>query len=211
MTQRYRDRGRQAVGRLFLVSTLILGPAFSVEAAGSPRAVVEEFHTTLLSVMKQAAKLQVRGRYNILVPKIQQAFNLPLMTRVASGSGWKVATERQRAEMISAFTRMSAGTYAARFDEFSGQSFRTVGERPGPRGMILVETQIVRPGDTPVTLTYLTRKTKTDWRIVDVLLNGGISELAVRQSEYRRLLRTRGANGLITELNRKASALLQGR
>jgi ABC-type transporter MlaC component len=38
-------------------------------------------------------------------------------------------------------------------------------------------------------------------------LNGTISELATRRSEFASILRTRGINGLIAMLNTKADAL----
>ena len=45
------------------------------------------------------------------------------------------------------------------------------------------------------------------WQIADVYLNGTISELATRRSEFASILRTRGINGLIAMLNTKADAL----
>ena len=45
------------------------------------------------------------------------------------------------------------------------------------------------------------------WQIADVYLNGTISELATRRSEFAAILRTRGINGLIAMLNTKADAL----
>ena len=57
-------------------------------------------------------------------------------------------------------------------------------------------------------ITYVTHKIKGEWRIIDVLLDAGISELAVRRSEYRRVLKTGGVDGLIETLNRKADQLL---
>ena len=178
-------------------------------AASGPRVVVEAFHADLISVMKQAKALKTRGRFDFLLPRIQKAFDLPLMMRLAAGSNWRHANAADRAGMIAAFTRMSAGIYASRFDGYSGQKFVTVGERKGPRGTMLVETQIRSPGDKPVTLTYVTRANKGEWRIVDVLLGGGISELAVRRSEYHRVLATRGAAGLIGELDRASARLLR--
>jgi phospholipid transport system substrate-binding protein len=42
---------------------------------------------------------------------------------------------------------------------------------------------------------------------VDVYLDGTISELATRRSEFSSILRDRGIDGLITVLNRKTNAL----
>lgn len=192
---------------LFLLGLLLPAPAAG-GSADAPDAVVERFHETLLAVMKEADSLGVTGRYQRLEPDIGQAFDLALMIRVASGAHWKKATESQRQRLLAAFTRMSVSTYASQFDGFSGQSFETVGVRPGPQQTQLVKTRIVRPEDEPVGLTYVTRESDGGWRIVDILLDDEISELAVRRSEYHRVLKSKGLEGLIAILEEKADVLL---
>jgi phospholipid transport system substrate-binding protein len=46
------------------------------------------------------------------------------------------------------------------------------------------------------------------WRIADVYLDGTISELATRRSEFAAILRSRGIDGLIEKLNTKANSLV---
>ena len=52
------------------------------------------------------------------------------------------------------------------------------------------------------------RQFAQDWKIVDVLLDGSISELAVRVSEYRNILRKKGVSALANALNVKANQLV---
>ncbi len=172
------------------------------------RAVVERFQQNLLAVMKEAESLGVKGRYERLKPKIEEAFHLSLMIRVATGSFWKKATGAQRSGLLAAFKHMSVSTYANRFDGYSGQVFEIVGQRPGPQKMVLVKTTIVSPGDSPAKLTYVVKEFQGQWRIVDVLLDNDISELAVRRSEYRGMLKKNGIDGLIATLNTKADGLV---
>ena len=68
---------------------------------------------------------------------------------------------------------------------------------------MIVQTRIVKSNGEPVHINYLMR----DNKIADVYLNGTISELATRRSEFASILRTRGINGLIAMLNTKADAL----
>ncbi len=185
---------------------LFAGPA----GAQHPNAtqVVEAFHQSLLEVMKEAKALGVKGRYKKLASRIEQSFHLPLMIQVATSSHWRKADEKQVEKLVAAFTHLSISTYASQFDGYSGQSFETRGEKPGPQKTTLVTTRIVEPGSEPVELIYVTRKIKGEWRIVDVLVDSGISQLAVRRSEYRRVLKTKGIDGLIDTLNAKADQLL---
>jgi phospholipid transport system substrate-binding protein len=45
------------------------------------------------------------------------------------------------------------------------------------------------------------------WQIADVFLNGTISELAIRRSEFASIRQRQGVDGLIAELIRKADLL----
>ncbi|MBL6948508.1 MAG: ABC transporter substrate-binding protein [Rhodospirillales bacterium] len=174
----------------------------------SPSQIVTAFHDTLLVVMKEAKALGTKGRYKKLAPRIEESFHLPLMTQVSAGSYWRKATKEQSKKLVTAFSHLSISTYASQFDGYSGQSFATRSVKPGPQNTMLVKTQILDPDSKAVDITYVTRKIKSQWRIIDVLLDNGISELAVRRSEYRRILKTGGIEGLIATLNAKADQLL---
>jgi phospholipid transport system substrate-binding protein len=178
--------------------------------AGQPSEVVETFHRSLLDVMKSAATTQVQGRYEQLESPIGSTFNLPFMIQIASGAKWRDANDEEKKKLADAFKRVSVGTYAQRFDGFSGERFETVGEQDGPSGSKLVQTRIVRPNKEAVPITYVTRKFGDAWRVVDVIVSNGISELAVRRSEYNGILNSGGPGELVTKLNQKADAILAG-
>jgi len=187
-----------------------VSPAFAVTTTGdsAPTALVETLHKALLSAMKSAATTSVRQRFNTLAPVVSESFHAGLMVQVASGSYWRKASPAQRTSLTNAFASLSTATYAAQFDGYSGQSFKTLAQKPGPQNTILVETEIVDPGGRNVTLTYVTRKIKQRWQIVDVLLDTGISELARKRSEYRQVLKSDGVEGLVAMLKHKTGALL---
>ena len=191
-----------------LIPLLLLVAAWPADAAmKSPSTVVGGFHDNLLAVMKEADSLGIKGRYQRLEEPISKAFDLSRMIRIASGSFWKKADQAKRDALLAAFSRMSIGTYAHQFDGHSGEVFKTVGEKPGPQGTILVHTQIMRTDESPVDLTYVVKKVDGAWRIADILLDNAISQLAVRRSEYRLVLRKDGVDGLIATLEHKADEL----
>ena len=194
-------------GLLLIFGALAYSPAVMAQEA-SPSQVVSAFHEGLLSVMKDAKTLGLKGRYEKLAPRIEQSFHLALMAQVSASSFWRKATKEQTTKLIAAFLHLSISTYASRFDGYSGQTFVTGSEKPGPQKTVLVMTQIIDPGSKSIDITYVTHKIKGQWRIIDMLLDNGISELAVRRSEYRRILKTGGIDGLIGTLNAKAAQLL---
>ncbi|MDX9860233.1 MAG: ABC transporter substrate-binding protein [Rhodospirillales bacterium] len=193
--------------KLLLVALLAWAPVASLEANARPATVVEDFHNQLLATMKRAETETAQQRFEALSQAVDKAFDLERMIRVASGSQWGSADSVQRATLLSAFRRLSIATYASQFDGYSGERFEMVGNRPGPQGTVLVQTRIVSE-DTNAGLTYVMKETDSRWLIADILLDDSVSQLAVRRSEYRRILADSGIDGLVNTLNRKADDLL---
>jgi phospholipid transport system substrate-binding protein len=54
------------------------------------------------------------------------------------------------------------------------------------------------------------RKTGPEWKIVDVYLDGTISELASRRAEFTSILKSGGPDALIASLRRQGDKLLSG-
>ncbi len=197
------------IRRSFLVFVLAAVLGTPPAAAQSPAAErVATFQATLLSVMKQAALLGVEGRFEILAPAIADSFNIPLMAEVATGGSWKQAAPDRRRRMAEVFLRMNAATVATLFDGYSGETFRLVGEHEGPNGIVLVETRLESPDGGGHEITYAAKRFGDEWRLVDVIVDGGISELSVRRSEYQNTLETGGLPALIGLLDAKATELL---
>jgi len=199
--------GRRVLVIFAICLLAVARPGLAAAAGNSPQALVGKFHNLLLMVMRDAESLGYAGRYRKLVPGLTDNFHFPLMIQVATGSFWKKATTQQQDRLIEAFSKVSIGTYASRFSGYSGQSFVTLRQKPGPQKTILVLTKIVNPGNPDIALSYVTREIKGSWRIIDVLLDTGISELAVRRSEYRRILKNRGIDALIGVLEEKSISL----
>lgn len=177
-------------------------------AAGTPSELVEKFQTNLLQVMKDAEKLSVRQRYERLASSVESSFHLPLMVQIATANHWQEATPSQRVQLVSAFRRMSITTLATLFDSYDGETFQILAEKPGPQHTQLVLTKLTKADKSTVDIAYVARKFDDGWRMIDVILDNGISELKVRRSEYSLVLKTDGVPGLVALLNRKADELI---
>jgi phospholipid transport system substrate-binding protein len=129
------------------------------------------------------------------------------MAEKSVGRHWKTFSQEDRATLVQTFIRYSIANYAGRFHGYSGQSFETLGEEPSARGTRLVRTQLVDPNDENVKLDYRLRAADGDWRIVDVYLNGTVSELALRRSEYSSLIKREGLEALLAALDEHIDSL----
>jgi phospholipid transport system substrate-binding protein len=175
-------------------------------AAAQGAETVRSFYGVLLNVMRNGPALGQQGRYAQIAPAVQADFNVPFMTRLAVGPDWDTLPPAQQQEVVLAFTRYIAAVYAERFDNYSGEQLQVLGETAGPSGSI-VQSRIVKASGEPVSLNYLI----VNNQIGDVYLNGTISELATRRSEFSSILRSQGVAGLIQALNNKAYMLVPSR
>ena len=177
------------------------------ETQDTPDTVVVQVNETLLGTMRDAESLGFQGRYDRLAPVFTAAFQFPYMARVAAGSYWRDLGPEQREQLAGAFAHMSVATYAARFDGYSGQSFKVVETVEQPRGGALVRNRLIKGDGEVVAIDYLLREFDGRWRIVDVFLDGTISEIATKRSEYTSILHRDGFAGLLARISSKTAEL----
>jgi phospholipid transport system substrate-binding protein len=151
--------------------------------------------------------LGAKGRYERLKPVIGRTFDLPYMARAVVGPAWASASAAEQQEMTDVFSRYVTATYADRFDSFSGEQLQVSGEEPYAANVI-VDSRIVKADGKPVVIKYLMRRNGDDWRVVDVFLEGTISELATRRSEFSSIVRQKGIDGLVAVLDQKVESLV---
>jgi phospholipid transport system substrate-binding protein len=198
---------------LLRCAVLLCAPALpawaEIEATDAAVTRIRAFYDALLSVMKQADKLGIRGRYDKLAPTVRSTFDLAAMTRIAVGPEWNSIPPEQQAALIENFTQMTIATYANRFDSYSGERFEVdATAEPRNTGQI-VHTRLFPSTGEPVTLNYLMRGSGDGWSVVDVYLTGTISELATRRSEFGAILKSGGPNALIDSLRQQTEKLMR--
>jgi phospholipid transport system substrate-binding protein len=175
-------------------------------AAASGTDNIQNLYANLLSSMKNGASLGESGRFARLAPVIRRSFDLPVMARLSVGPSWAGLTPAQQQQITESYGRYISAIYADRFDSYGGQKLQVTGERPAPAG-VFVTSQIVKANGEPVEVDYLMRQDGGNWLIADIYVDGTISEVATRRSEFAAILRSQGIDGLIEALNRKADML----
>jgi phospholipid transport system substrate-binding protein len=183
--------------------------AFSSPACAAPASggdTVQGLYNALLVTMKNGRTLGQSGRFTQLEPVIRRSFDIPTMARLAVGPAWTSLSEAQRQQVTDSFARYISAIYADRFDSYAGQKLQVIGEQPAAAG-VMVKSQIIKANGEPVKIDYLMRRNGESWLISDIYLDGAISEVATRRSEFGTILKNEGADGLIAALNRKADML----
>jgi phospholipid transport system substrate-binding protein len=181
--------------------------SYPVHAAPSSGGdTVQGLYDALLNTMKNGRTLGQSGRFMRLAPVIRSTFDIATMARLSVGSSWAGLSEAQRQQVSESFGRYISAIYADRFDSYDGQKLEVTGEQPGPAG-VMVKSQIIKASGELVKVDYMMRRNGESWLISDIYLDGAISEVATRRSEFATILKNEGIDGLITALNRKADML----
>jgi len=187
-----------------------IGDAWAVATPGGAPARIQSFYDVLLTCMKQAKDLGIAGRFQKLAPAVHETFDMQTMTRVASGPAWSKIPAAQQQALVEAFERMTAATYANQFSDYSGQRFVVDPNATARKADVIVHSQLMPADGDPVTFNYLMRRSGNDWKAEDIYLDGTISQLAVRRSEFSAILSSDGPDGLLSKLKSQADGLLKG-
>ncbi|MEQ1528395.1 MAG: ABC transporter substrate-binding protein [Methylococcales bacterium] len=180
--------------------------ATQAQAAGengsAAKQVVEKFQAELIDVMKNGKKLGYGGRYEKLFSSVSNSHDLTKMARVIVGKEWEKLSIDQQQKLVDSISRWSVAEYAHNFNDFGGESFVFDSEEETPRGGVVVHSRLIVPDDKEVKFDYMLKGNDNAWRIIDIIANG-VSNLALRRSEYTSILQNEGFDALIAKINGK--------
>jgi len=193
---------------------LVLGLVLPQSTIASPSSATAEktinaLHAQLLIAMQLPRETTPSQRIELLRPAIEAAFDFSTIGRIILGESWRALSSEQKITFIDILQQLSVATYANNFSKFSGQKF-LVTQVKIKKKLTIIDTQLTRSSDTsdkePVSLKYLLKKNNGKWGIVNVIAQG-VSDLALKRAEYSSIIKKRGFESLIQQLNGKIANL----
>jgi len=188
---------------VFIFCLFSAANAFAQDGSGATaRQVVEKFQTELIAVMKNGKQLGYAGRYDKLNDPVSNSHDLTKIARIVVGKEWEKLSEAQQQKLVDVFIRLSIASYAHNFKDYSGESFVFDSEEETARGGVVVHSRLLIPDDKPVKFDYMLKEKGNSWRIINIIANG-VSDLALKRSEYTTILQREGFDALIAKINEK--------
>ena len=197
-------RYRAALHTLILLIAMTLGTAAA--QPGAPMQAVERLHSTLLEAARNGEALGYDGRYELLEPVIRNTHDIAFIGQLTTGRYWRQMDDAERQTFSEAFLRLSTATYASRFKSLSGEGFELLSESEQGPDSALVESLLSLADGKTLRFDYALRKSNDNWLIVNILVDG-VSDLALKRAEYRRILKQGGFTALIDHLMEQVSEL----
>lgn len=183
-----------------------LGHAQDAAAVQQP---IRGLYIALDGLMRQGQSTPFPQRFDTLAPVIDSTYDLDIVLRVSVGPRWATLDENARRALSTAFRRFTVATYVANFDSYEGEHFEVLAGLRSSGADQIVSSRIVPAKGDVVRIDYVMHQAD-GWRIVDVLLDGTISRVAVQRSDFRSLLAQGDAEALIASLQRKTADLSGG-
>lgn len=198
-------------GAVAALSPAALVPLSShAEAFAAASAPVAALDDGLLAIMKAGKGASFDQRMRTLSPVVEQAFDLGQILRTSVGPKFASFAPDQQSELLATFRDFITASYVANFDVFSGERFEISPETRKFGNEDVVQTRIVPTSGDPTRLDYVVRPEGGSFKIVDVLLDGSISRVAVQRSDFRSFLTGGDPAPLIAMLRTKVAGLAAG-
>jgi len=176
-------------------------------AAADPVADAEAFVETqgqeLLQILAMPPGSDRRDAFRMW---IDEAFNLPLVAKLALGPYLQQATPEQLNAYLEAFNEYIVVTYEARFDTFRGYDMKVLRGRPAGSKDSVVQTVVVLGSDQMSVDFRVRQEDPSDLDVIDVTVEG-LSMLRTQQEEFASVIQRSGLDGLIDGLRKRASEI----
>jgi phospholipid transport system substrate-binding protein len=194
---------------LALAALLLATSALPALAQEAPDALVKRVSQEALQVIKTDPKVQAGDQARIrelIETKLAPHFDIDRMTALAAGRAYRSATPEQKKQLAEQFRTLLIRTYSTALNQYRDQTidYKPLRADPGATD-VTVRTEVIRPGQTPVTMDYSMTKTPDGWKAFDIIV-GGVSLVTNYRDEFAREVQAGGIDGLIRSLATKNGA-----
>jgi phospholipid transport system substrate-binding protein len=199
-------RSSPIVAAAFLVA-LAFVPASS-HAAGDAKGFVKSLADKALSVLAND-NLSNGDREKAFRTLFVDNFDVNAISRFALGRYWRTASKDERAEYQRLFANFIVSSYAARLNEYSGETITIKSARDtGRDGEMLVQSVIDRPSGQTIRVDWRVRDRDGKLAIIDVVVEG-VSMAITQRDEFSSVIAKSGGkvDGLIARLRDKTISL----
>ena len=131
---------------------------------------------------------------------VKNSYDLEKMGKIIIGVDWKQMNKKTRKEFVNVFKRFISVNYFRRFNKINELNFehQTVTNIEDKFKLARV---ILTADNEKLKIDYLLGFKNEKWKIFDVLLDGSISEVATKKSDFKKIIKEEGVSGLVKNLS----------
>ena len=142
-----------------------------------------------------------------LLNVINRTYDAEKMLKMIIGKDWENQEIEKKEELIIVFKKYISKNYLKRFSKIDDVSFRNEKMEKISSELFLVRSNLIIKQEK-ISMDYLLSLKNNVWKIFDVLLDGSISEIATKKSEFRIFIKEKEIDSLIDALKKFNSQVL---
>jgi phospholipid transport system substrate-binding protein len=188
--------------KILAITLLVVGMLSVAWADSAPKAVVQDVTDKVLAVLndKSMDKSAKREKLRELIAPV---FDFEAMSRSILAQDWKKASPEQQKRFIELFQKVLENTYITALETYAGQKVEYGKDEVDGR-KASVETFIIQPNGVKTPVIYKLFEKNGQWYGYDFVAEG-ISLIRNYRSSLRNIAQTKGIDGVIAEMERKAA------
>ena len=168
----------------------------------TPSGTIDLLHNTLKKIVSSSFDSKKVERV------ISHTYNTKRMLTLIIGEVWKNSEVTDQATLKEVFEEYIAKNYILRFKNIKSLEFGKVEISQAGKNYRIAKTKLIINSKDIVALNYLLDQTNNSWKIFDVLIDGSISEIATKKSEFINFTNQGNVKPLVEALREKNSTLL---
>ena len=132
---------------------------------------------------------------------INRTYDAEKMLKMIIGAAWKNQDNEKKKELIEVFKKYISKNYLNRFSKIQDVSFSNEKKEKISSDFFLVRSNLIIKQEK-ISIDYLLHLKDNTWKIFDVLLDGSVSEIATKKSEFRIYIKEKKIDELIKALKK---------
>ena len=160
---------------------------------------IDALHESLIKISNKTIKSEDLA---LIDDVVKNSYDLEKMGKMIIGVDWKQIETKLKEDFINVFKRFISANYFRRFNrindlDYEYQTVRVIGDKFRLAGVILIAD------NERIKIDYLLALKNDQWKIFDVLLDGSISEIATKKSDFKKIINEEGVRGLVKNLRER--------
>ena len=168
----------------------------------TPSGTIDLLHNTLKKIVSSSFDTKEVEKV------ISDTYNTKRMLTLIIGEVWKNSEITDQATLKEVFEEYIAKNYILRFKDIKSLEFGKIEISQAVKNYRIAKTKLIINSKDIVALNYLLDQTNNSWKIFDVLIDGSISEIATKKSEFINFTNQGNLKPLVEALREKNSTLL---
>ena len=151
---------------------------------------LDKLHYSLENITKNNLN---DSSFKKLLNVTREIYDIEKMSKMIIGSKWSKITSKDKDKFINVFGEFIATNYIRRFSKLKELDFIHKETKVIGNNFILVKFDL-KADEELISLDYLMYK-KKEMEVFDILLDGSISEIANKKSDFKKIIEEKGLRG----------------